>query len=924
MSPAMSEPRPDLFGRLGGVLRGAQDLSLGRRAVRAGLLTDMELARRGDRPVEDLLRARGVAPEEVRRLRTEIDREDFELFRPHRRPPPEAEAVLGDPDRRRAEFVLVEPLGRGGLGEVWKSWDTRLGRWVALKLPDPGPDPEATSSRFSREALAAARLSHPNIVSIYRVAEDHGRPFIVMQYIEGQSLARLRLHVREAVETLRLVALAVHHAHEQGVVHRDLKPGNIMVAPDGRPFVLDFGLAHLDDPGRHPSRDGLVAGTAAFMSPEQARGEDAARAPATDVYSLGATLYEMVTGRPPFEGGSFAGTLEKVLTREPASPRTLNPEVPRDVETAIAKAMEKDPARRYASARAFAEDLERGLRGEPIAARAGAVGRDLRRFARRHPRAILAAWGAVFVALLVASGVAISSRREERLRQEARARSVEEVLGVSLRAALELRRAGANERMAGFLERAEREAAGIETAGVRHLLGRLRRVFLDDARALAEQERALAAEPGLAAALYERLLLAPRAGEAAKLLALLERNDPRARVADAHAAFLAGDYTRARAAAGSALAADPSLEEAWEALARAELGPTTRHSPPAEQEAAAGRAEEAWTRGIGHDRGYARFWIGRGDARALRADLKRETGRDPLGDAQAAEDDFSEAMRLGAAREGLVHRARLRTSLGLRRVNFGEDPLPHYAAADADLAEALKLAPGDPQALAARASVNRYRAYACGSAGDACRLGEADAEAALARDPSLLGAWADWIFLGIYRASKEGSAAGFAKAEAFLKTAPDTPEVAEARATFHLERARRAGRDPSADLAAAVDALDRAIAAAPFFNRARTTRARAHRLLAEAGHDPSLATSKEDLAHVLSLNPLSSAAWTEQGHLELLWGRRRAAAGDPGGAREHFTQAIRSFEEASSLNPSLAESLREPLREARRALLGPN
>jgi len=303
----------DLARRLGGVLRGAHNRNLGLRAVRAGLLTAADLA--GPVPVEELLQKKGVPAERIRELREEIDREDYALFRPDRAMPVEVSEVLGEPERRMAEFIRVSRLGQGGIGEVWKAWDSRLGRWVALKLPTATPDQEGAAERFSREALAAARLTHPNIVSIHRVAEEGGRCFIVMQYVEGQSLRGATFEPRKALEIVRDVALAVHYAHEQGVIHRDLKPGNIVIGSDGRPFVLDFGLAHLQQAGRVQSREGLVAGTAAYMSPEQARGEPGARERATDVYSLGATLYEIVTGRPPFDGASFAETLEKVLHR---------------------------------------------------------------------------------------------------------------------------------------------------------------------------------------------------------------------------------------------------------------------------------------------------------------------------------------------------------------------------------------------------------------------------------------------------------------------------------------------------------------------------------------------------------------------------------------------------------------------------------
>jgi hypothetical protein len=517
----------NLARRLGGVLRGEQERTLGRQAVRAGFLTEKELsdlvARAAADPesivsaVEAVLAAKGVASEQIRRLRDEVDREDFALFRPDRRLPDEAEAVAGDAERRIAEFILVSRLGRGGIGEVWKAWDTRLGRWVAIKLPMRGPDDEAAGRRFTREALAAARLSHPNIVSIYRVAEEKGRPFIVMQYVEGPTLAKVRPPLRGALEILRAVAWAVQHAHEQGVVHRDLKPANIMIGPDGRPFVLDFGLAHLQEVTRLQSRDGTVAGTAAYMSPEQARGEPAARAPATDLYALGATLYELVAGRPPYEGTSFADTLEKVLYREPPRPRAVDPAIPRDVETIILRAMDKDPARRYASAKDLATDLERFLQDRPIQATRDTIARAVGRRVRKHTAALTVIGASVVVAIGALILAAFEAQRTEHLRkeQESRLRAIRDLTQVSLEAVLELRRAGANEKMSEFLPRMEssyREAVSSlpDVAEIDHLYGRVQRALMNDARALELAEGALSKDPDYAPALYEKIILSSR------------------------------------------------------------------------------------------------------------------------------------------------------------------------------------------------------------------------------------------------------------------------------------------------------------------------------------------------------------------------------------------------------------------------------
>ncbi len=947
------------FGRLKGVLRGEQERALGRQAVRAGLLTPSELEEhlaRGS-AIGELLRARGATEDEVRVLSGEIDREDFALFRPDRPVPPEVAAVQGQTDRRLGEFVLVTRLGRGGVGEVWKAWDVRLGRWVAIKVPMAGPDPELVARRFTREALAAARLNHPNIVAIHHVAETHERPFIVMQYVEGETLARRRPPLREALEVLRDVALAVHHAHAQGVVHRDLKPANIMIGAGGRPFVLDFGLAHLEDLARLQSREGLVSGTAAYMSPEQARGEPAAREPATDVYALGATLYEAATGRAPFDGASFAETLEKVLHGDPVPPRQVRPELPRDVETVILKAMEKDSLRRYATARDFADDLERCLQERAIAARRpSAAGAFLRR-ARKHSKIVAAAAAGVLVTVAVLA--ALETRRRERLARdrETTLRSIRELSRFSFQAALALRRAGANEEMKELLPRMEssyREAAASvdDVAEIHYLMGRVMRVHLEDARALALQARALAADPDYPPALYEKIILSSKgfgraapAGAGEEIARDCERlenllrqgwkGEGAVRLGEAHAlaargifAFHRGDPAAARGLLERALESDPGLEEAWETLARTWL------AAGADEEALR-QAEQAFARGLEHDRGYAPHWTGRADARAARAALASETGGEPAQDFQAAEDDYAQALRLRDGADGRVRRAALRVRQALHRARFGENPLHDYARAEDDLEAARRLDPADPAALAQRGRLHAARAEFRWSQGaspaDDCAAFEKEAAPALAKDPSLAAAWGARGVLWALRASQRAGLgydplADLDQAVSFcdsaLRHAPASSELRERRAFVRLLRARHR---PSPAEAEGIEAdLARALELDPASSAARLTRAALLRLGASAAPDPSnaLGAARRELAAVLARNPLCTPAWVERGHVELDGARHRARTGDTGGARECFVGAIRHYEEAVRLNPNLEEALRAPLREARRGTLG--
>ncbi len=265
-------------------------------------------------------------------------------------------------------YRLESKLGAGGMGEVWRAADAELGRPVALKFLR-GDDPDEVA-RFKREAQIAAQLAHPNIAAIYEVGDAGGRPFIAMQCVDGRTLSHAaRGDVRLAVRLVRDAALAVQYAHQQGVIHRDLKPSNIMVEggpADPRVYVMDFGLAKRVSREQSLTTSGMLMGTPAYMAPEQARGESRRITARSDVYSLGATLYELVAGRPPFDGRDVIDLLVKVVQEDP----TPLARVDRDLGTIIMKCLEKEPARRYASARDLADDLTRWLAGEAIAAHA--------------------------------------------------------------------------------------------------------------------------------------------------------------------------------------------------------------------------------------------------------------------------------------------------------------------------------------------------------------------------------------------------------------------------------------------------------------------------------------------------------------------------------------------------------------------------
>ena len=310
-------------------------------------------------------------------------------------------------------YQTAVPVARGGMGEVCKAWDEGLQRYVALKILHRD-DPELIE-RLLREARAQARLDHPNICKVYQVGEDGGRPTIIMQFIDGRQLdqAAAEMTLEDKVRVLRDAAEAVHHAHMAGIVHRDLKPGNIMVErrDDGgwHPWLVDFGLAHeVSAPGL--TRTGQVMGTPSYMAPEQISGEPGAVDRRTDVYALGAVLFELVTGQPPFKKDSDVATMISALSDDPPQPRAMVPTVPQDLETVILRCLDKEPQRRYPTAAALAADLDRWMAGEPVEARRVSRVRKLLHRARRHPvQAALTV--ALVAALVVAAAIWVRGRQ---------------------------------------------------------------------------------------------------------------------------------------------------------------------------------------------------------------------------------------------------------------------------------------------------------------------------------------------------------------------------------------------------------------------------------------------------------------------------------------------------------------------------------
>jgi len=862
-------------------------------------------------------------------------------------------------------YETGELLGQGGMGEVYRAFDPALQRPVALKFLRR--EEPRQIERLLREARAQAKVEHELVCKVYEVGEQDGRHYIAMQLIEGVPLdvAARSMTVEQRVIVVRDVAEAVHAAHRIGLVHRDLKPGNILVDSGGgavRPYVTDFGLVR-DDSAESLTRTGEAVGTPPYMAPEQARGELHRLDRRTDVYSLGAVLYELLAGRPPFVGKSAVEILFQVVHAEIPPLRKLVPSVPRDLEVIAARCLEKEPLRRYQSAKELADDLERWLDGDPIQARPTGFARKLWARARRHKLA--AGAGAAGVLAAAALLAAVWQERAASVQKATLARAfgqaMERIEG-GLRQAHLLplhdtrpERARVRSRMREIEAEASRvggwaAATASAALGRGHLaLGELTRarLRLDEAWAAGERAPEVAYALGRSlGALYQRKLAEveaiqdpARREEQRRVIEVDLRNPALAYLQKAEAAagtraFLDGlialhehRLDQALAHAARALAEEPALYEAHLLAGEAHLRRCTLAQGKGDFAAGAAANDAAGA-------AFARAAeIARSDPAVLDADCERWATRQRWEGFSNLKASSAEVHRsAGAAcrkvlmadpdradvlkRLGRVHQFR-----GDWQLRHGEDPTPVFLAGIDALEEAARRDPGDAEALGLQGPIHIMLAMWRRDHGGDWRISlEAGSQAltlAMQADPrssryplNLGGLW-------FYRASFEvddgrdpmpSYARALAAQEAAVAIEPRQAMNPYNLGVTHVRLSGLAvqrGLDPREHVAKAVEALERAVKIMPGFSWSHTMLGQAHVNLAQfeasSRRDPrpALAKARAALARSVALEPTSFNVHRVLGRLERL--RAEGLLGDPGGP-EAFAAARAELETALKAN----------------------
>ncbi|HLE84914.1 MAG TPA: serine/threonine-protein kinase, partial [Thermoanaerobaculia bacterium] len=823
--------------------------------------------------------------------------------------------ILEDWDR----YEVITALGAGGMGSVYKVFDPSLMRFAAVKVlhrSDPG-----LGERLLREARAQARVDHPNVCQVYEAGEVQGHPYIAMQHIDGVRLdeAVPGLPRDQVVRLFVDVARAVHAAHATGLVHRDLKPGNILVARRSsgalHPFVVDFGLARdLEDTSL--SRSDVITGTPAYLAPEQIRGEPVdAR---TDVFSLGVVLYEALTGKTPFAGASVPETLVRITGQEPGRPRKLAPSIPSDLETILLRCLEKDPARRYPSARALAEDLERFLAGEPILARPPTLAYRLERKLRKN-RALTAVAAAAAVVVAVLAGVSVRTVWVARERAEVAQRFGQEIKEVegSLRLALLLplhdttaHKRALRERMAGIRE--EMDRLGELARGPGHYtLGQIHLALHEYEEARRQLETAWSAgfrEPEVAAALGSALghLYTRALTEAQVAPGTAERK-----------AFL-GEIQHAYR--------EPAVSYLRESSARS-------RSAPVYVEGLVALFEERYAEALALARRAGREEATRLEGRRLEAEVRVIQGNEAL---EAGR--YDEALRL-YDRAGEVYGELLetyRSDAGLHAAECGRLsqrlevhartgglPEAEVALALAACARALVADPGLAEAHAKEARIHwrlaEDRALHGEDPREALERAAASARAAIALDPRDINAHAH-LSVAHRRLADWQMGRGqdpTAALESAVEAARRAVELAPSRESAHLslgnallQRAlhrQRQGADPRPDLERSAAAYGRAVALNPRMSGALNNLGAAWKARGEyeigRGLDPteSIARALAALEAALEVNPASASAHNNVGTAHHTHGYYLLARGDdPTGP---LGRASASYRQALTINP---------------------
>lgn len=876
--------------------------------------------------IQALTESGRLSPDRVADLLVELeggDERDEAILQPTlvAAPPGRAGAVAFPPDLRFLKdwprYNVERFLGSGGMGSVYLASDPQLDRRVALKFLHFN-DPTLVV-RFQREARAQARVENPNICQIYEVGEVDGRPYIAMQYIDGRSLSELRgrLSTETAACLVRDVALAVHSAHKTGLIHRDLKPANILVARDDdgslHPYVVDFGLAQ-DQDETGLTRTGLISGTPAYVSPEQARGAPLDRR--SDVYSLGVALYELLTESPPFVGPSAAGTLVQVIQDEPEPLRKRKPSIPADLETIVLKCLEKEPGRRYDSARALADDLSRWLEGDPIEARpAGLAYRVGKRLRKNKTAAVVAAAAVVVFGVMVFELVHTRWQAAERAELAQRFGQRVKEMEASLRYAALLPRhdvTATKQRLRRELEtiREEmRELGPLAEGPGNYALGQGYLALHQDELAREHLERAWEAgerTPEVAAALgrvfgsfLEKNLVNPgppgptdpeqvrrRFRDPALTYLKEAARDPE------HAspyllgliAYYEGRYGEAIARARQAYQETPWLYEAAQIEARV-------YTRQADDAAEADRREDAlrlYDRAGEVYRGLLATVPSDGALYAAECQRRTRRIRVVLKDAELSDEPVREALRpcdlaLDVDPElSEVHtfRAGVRWAQGERKLRYGEDPQPDLAASIAEARRAIGLNPRD-------ASAYNYMAIA----------------------RRLLASWQ--LSRGLDPAEDLRHALQAAEMAVRLDPELATHHNSLALACMAVaDNQKRRGVDPRPMLQRAVASYGRALEINPSYLPSRTNLGAAWNHIAEAemarGQDPSRSLQKAiaEFQRAAELNPDNDAAHNNLGNSYLTLGEYLLARGsDP---RQNLELAAASYRRALAVNPRYA------------------